>query len=116
MLQANVPRLCSFRWLSNVAASPGWLTRAARHEWAFLALRRRLVRVMELRRGRVASVLFEVITGAQDIIGQDPCDLPIKVRANDDPQAVDFLGVRRHGVCGQYPTAFAHLVRDIELV
>jgi hypothetical protein len=74
------------------------------------------VRIVQLRRRRVASVLFEMVTSPFDVIFEDARDLAIHVRSNDDAQAVDFLSVRRHRVRRQNPAALADLVGNIELV
>lgn len=57
----------------------------------------RLERKLEVRNERVAARLSEVF-------------------AHDDTQHLHLLGVRRHGVCGDDPAAFAELVGTNESV
>src|SRR6516162_1874653 len=72
--------------------------------------------VVKLRRGCDAAVLLEVSAGILDIARKDFSHLLIQMRANNDAQAVDLLGVGRHRISRQNPSSLPHFVRDVEFV
>ena len=71
---------------------------------------------MQLRRRSVATVDLEIVAGPFDVVCQNLNYRSIQVWANNDSQAIDLLGIRRHRMGSQNPAPFSYLVRNIELV
>src|SRR5271166_5527778 len=80
------------------------------------ALRRSLTRIMKTRWGRGPAVLFKVIAGRLDIMRKDLGHLLVQMRAHDNPQTVDLLGVRRHRIGRQNPSSLPYFVRDVKFI
>ena len=72
--------------------------------------------LVQFRRRRIATVLLQEVAGPLNIFRKYLGDIPVEVRPNDDSEAVDLLGIGRHGIGSQNPAPLAHLVRDVKLV
>ena len=62
---------------------------------------------MKLRRGRGTTVLLEVFARCLNIACKDLGHVLVQMRAHDDAQAVDLLGVGRHRISRKDPSSFA---------
>ena len=51
---------------------------------------------VQLRRCRVAAMLFKKFAGALDVVYEQFGDILVHVRTDHDPEAVDLLCIGRH--------------------